>query len=240
MYVIRKKFASETKMPDKDRLDYKIACMSNDGPPKDHPYLDKVRKEQAIDPVKINAPVTEEKVDKGFRKILFVGFDRDLAYLLAKAYEGKDVQRFELVFVNSTDDAKKQMNAGSRFDYVLTPAFRSISGRKFIVKGKYGRKTEEVPIVDINGYDIAFASSHKGLATIIYDTNTDASRAKQVGAVTALSPQNLEAEIRRYEDLCRNSFLVTRQEKLRLLKDFLKKRRMPGDANSNELTYILD
>lgn len=226
-------------MPDKDRLDYKIACMSNDGPPKDHPYLDKVRKEQSVDPVKISAPVTEEKVDKGFRRILLVGFDKDLAYLLARAYEGKAVQRFELVFANSTDEAKKQMNTGDRFDYVLTPALRSISGQKFIVKGKYGRKTEEVPIVDINGYDIAFASSHKGITTIIYDTSTDLSRAKQVGAVIVLSPQNLEAEIRQQEDACISTFLVSRKEKCRLLKNFLKKKKMPSDSNSKELVYML-
>lgn len=225
-------------MPDKDRLDYKIACLTIGGPPKDHPYLDKIMKENSAEPIKpSHAP--EELVERGYRRILIVGFDTDFIRLLEHAYSKSPVQRLELVFANSTDEAKQQLNACERFNYIISPAIKNDLDKKFVVHGKYGRKTEAVPEIKINGYDIAFAAANKNTTMFLYGTSTDEIKAKQLDAVIVLSPQNMIDEIKNYEARCKDSFLVTRKKKCELLKSFLKKRREPAKPGSKELIHVL-
>lgn len=212
-------------MPNKERLDYKIACLSNDGPPKDHPYLDKVQKECAIEPVKISDPVIEKKVDKGFRRILLAGFGEDLKGSLEKIYSTyNSIQRLEYVFAETTDQAKEYIRS-EKFDYIFTPALKGDSTKKFVVKGKQGRKTEEVPVIGINGYDIAFAASQKGIHVFIYQNSIDTCRAKLVGARSAESINELEDLINEHETTGKNAFMVSIKEKCESLKIFLKKKR---------------
>jgi len=215
-------------MPDKDRLDYKIACMSNDGPPKDHPYLDKQRSQNVVDPVKIGPNAKDDLVDKNFRKILLAGFGDDLTGLLENVYSSyNNIHRLEFVLAETTDEAKEYLR-DEKFDYVFTPALKGDAGKKFVVKGKQGRKTEEIPAIGISGYDIAFASSQKGIPTFIYENSSNSSidenRAKCVGALVAESPKELEAGIRVCEEIYKTAFMVPIKEKCESLKRFLKKK----------------
>jgi len=218
-------------MADRDLHNLRIKRILGEDISPDDPGLlkEKEREEKRRTPSNIGLPPEKPSADKGYRRILLVGYNGSLMSVLEKVYSGTDVKKLEFVVADSTDEAKYHLtDPATKFDYIFTAGLIGNPEKK----NKYrcltpNRGWEDVEISEIliDGYDISFVASYKGITSFIYGGGVDEGRARLSGAIHAKSPVSLECEIRHFEEYHADSFKVFEEEREAFLEKIRAERK---------------